>query len=184
MTTLGNHGGRQRPKPVELAPVLRQVAELVPVLRQLADRLADEGERAVCRAYEIAARGYPSSTNGSEGGRSSDPTSSTERAALNPSMFDDIDGRLKEHLRVCGWAARKVHDNLNVIMSHAPDDDPVPPGAGKCPVAGCGHNCNPRKKPDDRLRAGYCPKHYRRWCRLGRPDRGMFERYIETEDVA
>jgi hypothetical protein len=99
-------------------------------------------------------------------------------------MFDDIDGRLREHMRLCWYMAVKIHANLDVIMSHAPDDDEIPPGTGPCAVEGCDHVCNPRKKADDRLRAGFCPRHYKRWCRLGKPDRGWFIRYTETEDVA
>jgi hypothetical protein len=106
-------------------------------LRQLADRLDDEGDRAVRRAPILAARGWPTSTNGNEGGRSSDPTSSTERAALNPDpRFDDIDGRLREHMRLCWYMAVRIHANLDVILSHAPDDDYVKPGTGVCDRCG------------------------------------------------
>lgn len=144
-------------------------------LRQLADRLDDEGDKAVRRAPVLAARGYPASTNGSEGGRSSDPTSSTERAALNPGMFDDIDGRLREHMRLCWYMAVKIHANLDVIMSHAPDDDPVPVGTGRC--LRCEKFCRPDdKRPHNRIRAGFCPACDTAWRRAGKPDRGIFIR--------
>lgn len=135
-------------------------------LRQLADRLDDEGERAVRRAPVLAARGYPTSTNGSEGGRSSDPTSSTERAALNPGMFDDIDGRLREHMRLCWYMAVKIHANLDVILHHAPDDDPIPFGQGVCDR--CGLICkggadSPRIHKNQLCHA--CNEAFRRWKR-------------------
>lgn len=173
------------PPPVELIPVLRQLAELRPILRQLVDRLDDQGDKAVRRAFELAARGYPASTNGNEGGRSSDSTSSTERAALNPSRFDDIDGRLSAHLRMCAYFAKLTHDNLNVIMSQGSDEDYVRPGTGKCQVEGCEHICNPEKNQHDRLKLGrFCPRCYKRWDRWGRPDKDWFERHGTTEDVA
>jgi hypothetical protein len=153
-------------------------------LRQLADRLDDEGDKAVRRAAVLAARGWPVSVNGSEGGRSSDPTSSTERAALNPGPFDGIDYRMRTQLSNLGVSVILLHASLDLVMAHASDDDPIPAGTGSCQVVGCDHICNPRKNPNDRLKAGYCPKHWRRWLRQGRPDRGWFERYTETEDVA
>jgi hypothetical protein len=153
-------------------------------LRQLADRLDDEGERAMRRAPILAARGWPVSVNGSEGGRSSDPTSSTERAALNPGPFDGIDYRMRTQLSNLAVSIVLLHASLDTVLTHASDDDPIPAGTGPCRVERCDHICNPRKNPNDRLKAGYCPKHWRRWLRMGRPDRGWFERYIETEDVA
>ena len=161
-------------------------SELARILRPLADRLDDEGDKAVRRAPILAARGYPASTNGSEGGRSSDPTSSTERAALNPDpRFDDIDGRLREHMRLCGAMAVMVHANLDVIMSQGTDEDYIRPGTGACQVEGCDHICNPEKNQNDRLKLGrFCPRCYKRWDRWGRPDKDWFERHGMTEDVA
>jgi hypothetical protein len=153
-------------------------------LRQLADRLDDEGDRAIRQAPILAARGWPTSVNGSEGGRSSDPTSSTERAALKPGPFDDIDNRIARQLCYLWAGILHLHASLDTVMAHASDHDPVPPGTGPCAVDGCHHICQPRKNPNDRLRAGYCPKHHKRWLRLGRPDRSWYERFTETEDVA
>jgi hypothetical protein len=155
--------------------------ELSRFLNQTADRLADEGERAVRRAPVLAARGYPPSTNGSEGGRSSNPTSSTERAALNPDpKFDDIDGRLREHMRLCWYMAVKIHANLDVIMAHASDDDPVPVGTGRC--VRCDKFCRPDDKhPHNRIRAGFCPACDTGWRRAGKPDRGTYIRSYIAE---
>jgi hypothetical protein len=153
-------------------------------LRQLADRLDDEGDRALYRAPILAARGWPASTNGTDGGRTADPTSSTERAALNPGPFDGIDYRMRAQMSNLWAGIVFLHATLDTVMTHASDDDPIPAGTGPCQVVGCEHVCNPRKNPNDRLKAGYCPKHWRRWLRQGRPERGWFERYTETEDVA
>jgi len=154
------------------------------LMRKLADRMDDQGDKVVRRAPILAARGWPTSTNGAEGGRSSDATSSTERSALNPGPFDGVDERLRNQLRVAFWVSMEIHASFDLIMAHASDDDPVPAGTGPCQVVGCDHVCNPRKNPNDRLRSGYCRRHYNRWIRLGRPDRGLFERFTEAEDVA
>ncbi len=160
-------------------------------LRQLADRLDDEGDHAIRRAPILAARGWPTNLNGTDGGPSSDATSSTERAALNPGPYDDIDNRLHRQLNLCGLTVRLIHSSLDTLQVHKCKDtdcmicaDTFPGGTGPCPVELCDHVCNPRKKPDDRLRAGYCPRHYRRWLRQGRPDRGWYEHTTETEDIA
>jgi hypothetical protein len=160
------------------------MTELARNLHQLAYRLEDQGDKAIRRAVILAARGWPVSTNGTDGGRSSDPTSSTERAALNPGPFDGIDYRMRTQMSNLMASIVFLHGTLDVVMAHASDDDPVPSGTGPCQVIACDHVCNPRKNPNDRIKAGYCPKHWRRWLRQGRPDRGWFERYTETEDVA
>jgi len=173
------HTGEPRPMIRHPAPSV-----LAKNLRQVADRLDDQGNRAIRQAIVLAARGWPATTNGIDGGRTADPTSSTERAALNPGPYDDIDNRLARQLQAAWHCCLELHASIDMILAHANDDDPIPPGTGICAVEGCDHVCNPRKKPDDRLRSGYCPKHYKRWVRLGRPERGSYIRFTETEDIA
>jgi hypothetical protein len=145
-------------------------------LRQLADRLDDEGDRAMRQAPILAARGWPTTTNGTDGGRSSDPTSSTERAALKPGPFDGIDEQLAQQLNLTGHVVNRIHDSLDIILTHASDDDPIRPGSGPCRVDACHHICNPAKNQDDRLRSKYCPSCYKRYLRMGKPDKTWFER--------
>lgn len=155
-------------------------ATLARNLHQLANRLEDEGDKALWRAETYAARGYPHSTIGADGGRSSSTDTSTERAALTPTLFDDIDTRLVAQMVLAGTVANRIHDILDVVMTHASDDDPIKPGTGKCRVEACGHIC---RHPDrgDRLQAKYCPACYRRWVRWGRPDKATFERQSGPE---
>jgi hypothetical protein len=149
-------------------------------LRQLADRLDDEGERAMRRAPILAARGWPVSVNGSEGGRSSDPTSSTERAALNPGPFDGIDYRMRTQLSNLAVSVVLLHASLDTVLTHASDDDPVPVGTGRC--LRCDRFCRPdARNPHNRIRAGFCPACDTGWRRAGKPDRGTFIRSYIAE---
>jgi hypothetical protein len=157
--------------------------DLVRQLRQLADRLDDQGERAMVRAVVLAARGWPVSTNGTDGGRSSDPTSSTERAALNPGPFDGIDYRMRTQMSTLWTGIIFLHGSLDVVMAHAPDDDPVPVGTGRC--LRCDKFCRPdNKQPHNRIRAGFCPACDTAWRRAGKPERGWFIRsYVDEAAV-
>lgn len=138
-------------------------ARVATYLRQVAGQLDTNGDNAIARARSLAERGYPAATIGN-GARSSDPTSSTERAALNPDGWADIDDTLARALRRL-WADTTVVEGLlDRVLAHASDDDPTPAGQGPC-GCGCGHVCRPTKKPDDRLRSGFAPACYRRWLR-------------------
>lgn len=53
-------------------------------------------------------------------------------------------------------------------------------GAGECHA--CGRHCSGSRV--DRLRAGYCDAHYRRWLRAGRPDRLRYAAEIAAEVAA
>jgi hypothetical protein len=152
-------------------------------LRQLADQLDDTGPRAIRMAHLLAARGWPTTTTGTNGSRSSDQTSSTERAATNPGPYDDIDNRLARQLDLLDSAARLTFTTINTILTQASDDDPVPAGTGTC--LRCDKLVRPTaKRPHNRIQAGYCPACYRRWVRLGRPDRSTFCRTPDEQDVA
>ena|GEM_PF-3621290 len=159
-------------------------------LRQLADRLDDIGThkpaccRCIrCRAQTLAARGWPATTNGTDGGRSSDPTTSTERAALNPGPYDDIDNRLAQQLQAAWHCCLELHASIDMILAHANDDDPVPAGTGRC--LRCDKFVRPDgKHPHNRIQAGWCPACYRKWARDGRPDRSWFIRNPDEETAA
>lgn len=135
-------------------------------LRRLADVLDQHGAAALDRAETYAARGYPAGGNG--GPRSSDSTSSTERAALNPGSFDEIDRRVKARMRDVWVDATNLEGLICTLMAHASDEDQVTPGTGYC-VCGCETFCSPRQNgPDDRLRSGLAPTCHRRFLRWRR----------------
>lgn len=131
-------------------------------IRHVADILDDEGHRAVQRAAILAARGYPASTGG--GPRSSDTTSSTERAALDPHPWAALDETLAKHLRVIWHASLRLAETIIQVNSHAPDNDELPPGTGVCKA--CGLLVRPTaKRPNHRIVTGLCPADYRAWDR-------------------
>jgi hypothetical protein len=151
-------------------------------LRQLADQLDDQGPRAIRMAHLLEARGWPNSTNGN-GSRSSDQTSSTERAAINPGPFDDIAGRLTRQLNLLDSAARLTFATINTILTCAADDDPLPAGTGTC--LRCDKFVRPdNKRPHNRIKAGLCPSCHLKWWRLGKPNRSWFIRTTDEEPAA
>jgi hypothetical protein len=165
-----------------LAHHLREVAGLLEEHGRHDRRRSNVGTcRCVtCAAELLAARGWPAAASGT-GPRSSDPTSSTERAAgtlsetreLSPPLFTGVDEQLSKHLRLIWLTGLNVQRTVTNILAHAPDDDPVPAGSGSC--RRCEHFCRPDKDQNDRIRSGYCRTCYNRWYYLGRPDRSSFE---------
>jgi len=152
-------------------------------LRQVADQLDDTGDKAIRIANLLAARGWPTSTTGTDGGRSSDHTSSTERAVINPGPYDDIDGRLARQLRLLWATTVHIQGTLVDILAQASDEDPVPPGTGTC--LRCQKFVRPdSRRPHNRIQAAFCPACYRRWVRLGRPERSTYIRTDNEDQVA
>jgi hypothetical protein len=118
-----------------------------------------------CRTARLAARGWPTSTIGDGSGvRSTSTSSTTERAAAIAEPFTAVHGKLDVHLARRHTEVLAVLAIAAVIDSHASDDDVVPAGTGEC-ACGCGRTCNPRKNPDNRLKAGLHPSCHRRWLR-------------------
>ncbi len=147
--------------------------QLATHLRDLADKLDTNGGRALEMAEALAARGYPASTAGN-GSRSSDTTSSTERAALaGADKWAGIDVELASVLFNQWVASRGTETTISRILAHGTTNDPLPPGTGECT---CGANCArdrksptfcaPRRNgPSDRLVSGLAPTCYRRYAR-------------------
>jgi hypothetical protein len=152
---------------------LRRAADLLDASPPHDRKLADV---ALCRCLQctaelLAARGWPSSTLGS-GSRSSDTTSSTERAAGvdSPSrhprlpQFADLDVTLAAQLRALGQGSDALIGLVATLRSHASDEDPTPAGTGNC--GACERFCRPTAdRPDNRLTVGYCPTCSVAWYR-------------------
>ena len=151
--------------------------QLATYLRALAKKLDHSGGLALDRAELLAARGWPASTSGN-GSRSSDTTSSTERAATvgapndpangqtwRPGEYDDADKRLAANFSKAHLAALDLEAGVDTILATAPTVDQLPPGTGYC-VCACERYCSPRQNgSEDRLRSGLAPACYRRFAR-------------------
>lgn len=159
-------------------PPLEQLADHLRAVAKLLDQHANHDRtralNGTCRCLNCRARrlgtdslGWPTATLGDgTGARTSDPTSSVERAAIDPDRWATIDTDLTRALRTI-W-----HDGLTLltltdhITAHASDDDPVPAGTGPCTIRTCDTTCKPSgKNPDNRLRSGLCPACWTAWQR-------------------
>lgn len=160
-------------------------------LHEVASLLEDNGKhdrnavpcRCIpCRAQLLSARGWPATVT-SDGSRSSDTTSSTERAVVSPPLpaFIGIDERIAKHLRVLWLAGLNVQADVRNVLAHGSDDDQLPAGSGECPR--CGHFCRPDRKYEDRIKSGLCPSCHRRWLARGRPERSAFMREKVSHDA-
>lgn len=158
--------------------------QLAGYLRRLANKLDTHGGRALEMAEVLAARGFPASTGGN-GARSSDPTTSTERAALHnapkdrddpwrPGEWEDADRRLHADLSALHTAALTVESGVDTVLHHATTADNIPGGTGYCTCGGddpdspfwCGTFCAPRQNgSSDRLKSGLAPKCWMRFVR-------------------
>lgn len=130
-------------------------------LKRIATQLEARGDTAVTTAGLLADRGYPASSNG--GSRSSDTTSSTERAALNPDGWTGISDELAQAMRGLWHQATQVEHLLAKVLAHASGADPIPVGRGNC--AACDHFCT-GDGGNDRLRnllCHTCTSAYSRW---------------------
>lgn len=118
-----------------------------------------------CRSDRLAARGWPASVTGDGSGvRSTSTSSPTERAAEWTDPFADANDRLAVYLTRMRTDLLAVLAIAAIVDSHASDNDVVPPGSGAC-QCGCGHICNPRKDPEDRLKSKLAPSCHRRFVR-------------------
>lgn len=127
-------------------------------LARSADRMRRFGETARVMARVLSPRGYPTSTIGDGGSRSSDTTSSTERAALAPSPFANADVELANRMRRLWDAQDDVDDYVVFLLARADDIDDVPVAA----CVACGTLVDRRKNPSDynRIKRGLCPPCY------------------------
>lgn len=164
-------------------PSPKQVAAY---LRRLADKLEAHGGRAWEMVDLLASSGLSATVIGA-GSRSSDRTSSTERAALDgaptePANGDqwrtnawvEADRRMDVELRLLWRAALAVEASIDNALAHGTTADVLPPGTGYCTCGGddpasphwCGTFCAPRQNgSSDRLVSGLAPTCYRRFAR-------------------
>lgn len=161
--------------PVTETPETRLSARLLRLGRTLAstphlDRYADCGCLR-CRARTWSHHGYPTGTLGDgTGSRTADPTSSTERAALNPPRYRDLLARWDAAVLALTSAAIDLNNLVALLNATAVDDsDPIAVGRGNC--LRCEKFCI-GDGGNNRLRSGLChPCHmgFRRWRALN-PD--------------
>lgn len=164
--------------------------QLAAYLHDLADKVLRSGPRALDLAGLLADRGYPTSTAGAGvGGRSSDRTSSVERAVIaGPDRWSDTLRQLQHRHRALWVAALHLEAGIDEVLAHASDADPLPPGTGYCVCRGddppkknpdrqtdtwCATYCSPKQNgPEDRLKSGLAPSCHRRFLRW-REDTGQ-----------
>lgn len=144
---------------------------LAALLHRLASSLEQDGTRAEELVGLLSARGWSASTLGDGGARSTDDTSSTERAAdAKGAMARWAGADVNYHglLRALETAAHRFDHVHTDVLAHAGDEDPVPAGTGECEA--CGRFCRPTKdRPGFRLRAGLCPSCDNAYRNDGRP---------------
>ena len=170
--------------PQDLVPQLRELADVLERCPAHDRRQADVGlcRCLRCTAELLAARGFPSSTLGT-GSRSSDTTSSTERAAgvLSDSRHPhlprhaDLDVTLAARLRALRYDAGEVAALVVELRSHDTTADPRPAGTGDC--QGCGTFVLADPEKGRRIRSGLGPACYAAWLRwqqAGKGDRSAF----------
>lgn len=152
---------------------------LAQYLRAVANRIEADGPHAIRVATILASRGFGSGTLGDGGSRSTDGTSSVERAAGVTSdtgarpKFADADRTLAASLRLIWQAGLSIESQLADLLSHGDDVDVLPPGTGNCEC--CEVFVRPTgERPDFRLRAGLCPACHKAYGRAGGPDRGAW----------
>lgn len=158
-------------------------------LRSLADLLDESGKQAIRTAPVLAARGFPTSTIGDGGSRSTEGTSSTERGGtqavpiINPRTnkpyppselvrFHLIDSRLAAALATAYRGVLLSHVLIAEVVMHADDIDALPAGTGSC--LRCGRFCRPTAdRPDNRLRSKLCDACRKAWTRASEADRSL-----------
>lgn len=141
---------------------LAAVERIIPALAQLSSWAANHHPDD----------GLASSTGGT---RSSDPTSTTERAALNGPDAATLDLEAAIEHALAGYQQLLAANNRisrYITPKAAPTKNRIDT-ADICP--GC-------DKPSKQLKAGFCVETcHRQWCREGRPDRAWFIRRRKAE---
>lgn len=171
--TIDTIGLVHHPKPKVLAQQLRALATLI----------ENDGPTAVRAATVLAARGYPAGTSGDgTGSRTSDNTSSTERAAgvttddMRTGRYTGVDVRLAKLLRLIWKTGLDIETLLVDLLAHGDDVDLVPAGTGDCEC--CKRFVRPTpERPHDRLRSGLCDACRKAWDKAnkgGQLDRGRW----------
>lgn len=147
-----------------LARLDHEHAETLDAMRVLAEL------SGIAANYSPDNDGYGAGSGGG-GPRSSDTTSTTERAALagatEAEMERIVEGALAGYAQILLAASR-----LSAYVTPRQRKQGRQNTAEQCPVC------------DDvvpRLKAGFCPTDHRQWCREGRPDRAWFVRRRRAE---
>jgi hypothetical protein len=147
-----------------------------PSPEDLCKALRDLSPTAIASAIRLAAlidaRGWPTATLGDGGSRSTDGTSSTERAAILPPEWAPRSYALASFLHLLDKASRKLNEKVDWTLAHASDVDYVPAGTGNC--LACEEFCSPVRNPNDRIVKGFCPKCYKAFLRDHQPERGSW----------
>lgn len=169
--TLDSIGLVRHPTPKVLAQQLRALAVL----------LENDGPQAIRVAPQLAARGWPGGTMGDgTGARTSDATSSVERAAgvtqdakpadMKHGRHAGADARLARLLRLVWKTGLDIETLIVDLLAHGDDVDVIPAGTGECEC--CSRFVRPTAdRPHDRLRSGLCDPCRKAWDKAGRPER-------------
>ena len=91
------------------------------------------------------------------------PATTTELAGLHHDRWHNIDHRYAQLLRLIWTTTLQLEQLTADLLAHATTDDPTPAGLGNCEA--CDHFCNPKRNPDDRLKAKLCPACHTDWTR-------------------
>lgn len=169
----------RHPRPATIGKTLQHVGRL------LANEVRHEPSKThcgciTCTAGRLAERGWPSTVNGDGRGTANELTS-VEAAATTDLEFRDLDQTLAKELRLVWAAARKIEDRIAMIRRHGNDSEQVA-SLGDCVC--CGHFCNPRANPNDRLVSGFCPACLQAWYRWRRQNDGGRSDFIRQRRQA
>jgi hypothetical protein len=148
------------PQPAELDRIATRTARLANLLRS--DTVTDALRHARTHAE---ARGYPAATIGDGGSRSTEPTSSTERAALTHDPTLDHFERMVDALTTVDQATAELVSLLAQWAASAREQPERGPLAVYC--ANMANGCENILVPGD-IRRGRCPRCAKHLARHGR----------------
>lgn len=120
--------------------------------------------------------GYGAGRSGDGGSRSTDPTSTTERAALAGCSDAEMERIVEGFLAGCTLLL-DCHTRLKAYVTPKQRTVGRVSSVDVCP--GC-------DKPAPKVKSGFCPACYQAWLREGRTERGWFirRRKVEREEAA
>jgi hypothetical protein len=144
---------------------------LADMLERRAKALRQRGPRTEDLVHLLAARGWAAGTLGDGGARSTEGSSSVERAADpdRPNRWHTRDHEWHEQLAQIEKLLGQNESLDTDVNAHAGDEDPLPVNTGACTA--CDRFCRPTaERPENRLKKGsLCPACYRAWLRAEQP---------------